>query len=145
MWSFLLVFGWFLDFLLEILKSKRKICDDVHWNVWTNIKTLCDRNTIFKKKNSKYEILNHFYFGPNFLSFFGTALGCFLLSTPSSLPTSCYNTLRTVILKTFAEFCEFQAHSRKFYLPKHVVKLYTWKFIPARSPFAKVYQVKNFL
>ena len=41
-------FCWFLDFLLENLKL-RKISDDVHWNVWSNVKTLYARNTIFKK------------------------------------------------------------------------------------------------
>ena len=37
--------------------------------MWTNIKTLYawNWNNIFEKKNSKYEILNHLYFGPNFV------------------------------------------------------------------------------
>ena len=44
--------------------------------------------TIFQKKNSKYEILNHFYFGPKF--FEGSSLGrfsqCILASfTPTFL------------------------------------------------------------
>ena len=64
---------WLWDFLLEDLK---KNSDDVHWHVWTNIKKLYIRINIFKKKNSKDEILNHLYFGPNFV-FWGTALGCF--------------------------------------------------------------------
>ena len=29
-------FCWLVDFLLENLKLKQN-CDDVHWNVWTNI------------------------------------------------------------------------------------------------------------
>ena len=36
----------------------------------------CMPAIIFSKKNSKYEILNHLYFGPSFL-FCGTALGRF--------------------------------------------------------------------
>ena len=44
----------------------------------------------FQKKNSKYDILNHLYFGPNFV-FLGTALGrfsqCFFL-TIKRLPTA---------------------------------------------------------
>ena len=45
----------------------KKTPDDVHWNVWTNLKTLHARNNIFKKKNYKYEILNHLVFAPKFL------------------------------------------------------------------------------
>ena len=73
----------FRDFLLEILKLKKKIYDYVHWNVWTNIKTLFARNTIFKKRipNMRF-YLNNLYFGSNFV-FFGTAIGrfsqCFFL------------------------------------------------------------------
>ena len=64
-------FCWLWDFLLEKNKNKKK-CDNVHWNVWTNIEKLNtrNRNNIFKKKAfkiSKYEILNHSYFGPNFV------------------------------------------------------------------------------
>ena len=73
---FFTIFCWFLDFLLEILKSKRKIwrcpperLDKYKNAVWPKY--------YFQKKNSKYEILNHFYFGSNFVSFFGTALGRF--------------------------------------------------------------------
>ena len=33
-------------------------------NVCTNIKNLYAQNNIFKKENSKYEILNHLYFVP---------------------------------------------------------------------------------
>ena len=43
--------------------------------MWTNIKKLHARNNILKK-SSKYEILNHLHFGPNFV-FWGTALGRF--------------------------------------------------------------------
>ena len=37
---------------------------------------LCTRNNVFKKKNCKYEILNHLYFAPSF-NFCGAALGSF--------------------------------------------------------------------
>ena len=63
------------DFLLKNLKLK-KISDDVHWNVWTNIKKSYVRKNIFKK-NSKYEVFKHLYFvDPNFV-FWETVLGCF--------------------------------------------------------------------
>ena len=42
-------FCWLWDFLLENVKLKKNP-DDVHWNVWTNIKTLYARNDIFKKR-----------------------------------------------------------------------------------------------
>ena len=59
-------FCWLWDFLLENLKLRKKNSDGVNWNVWRNIKTLYAR--IFSKKtNSKYEILNHSYFGPVFI------------------------------------------------------------------------------
>ena len=57
---------------LSARKSEIKKTDDVHWNMWANIKKLYARNNILKK-SSKYEILNHLYFGPNF-DFWGTAL-----------------------------------------------------------------------
>ena len=64
----------FRNFLLASRLSARKLknkknCDNVYWNVWTNIKKLCAQNwnNIFKKKNSMYEILNHLFFGPNFV------------------------------------------------------------------------------
>ena len=143
---FFTIFCWFLDFLLEILKSKRKIwrcpperLDKYKNAVWPKY--------YFQKKNSKYEILNHFYFGSNFVSFFGTALGrfsqCFFFTQhpppPPSLPHQLLQFFTDSYIENFREFREFQAHSRKFYLPKQAVKLL------ARSPFAKVYQVKNFL
>ena len=45
----------FCQFLLALRLSARKSeikknSDDVHWNVWTNIKTLYARNDIFKKR-----------------------------------------------------------------------------------------------
>ena len=46
---------------------------DAYWNVWTNIKKFYAQNNIFKKE---YEILNHLYFGLNFI-FSGTAIGRF--------------------------------------------------------------------
>ena len=72
-------FRWFLLALrLSLRKSEIKnISDNAHWNKRTNIKNLYAWINIFKKKNSKCEILNHF--GPNL----GTALGrfsqCFFL------------------------------------------------------------------
>ena len=41
-------FCWLWDFLLENLILK-KDSDDVHWNMWTNIKKLYASNNIFKK------------------------------------------------------------------------------------------------
>ena len=52
-------FCWLWDFLLENLKLRKKNSGDVNWNVWRNIKTLYARSSIFEKKNSNYEILNH--------------------------------------------------------------------------------------
>ena len=46
---FVASFFWLWDFLLECLKLKRN-SDDVHWNVWMNIKALYARNNIFKTK-----------------------------------------------------------------------------------------------
>ena len=61
-------FCWLWDFLLENKKLKKN-SGEVHWNVWTNIKScIPETKTTFQKKkkmNSKYEILNHLYFGPN--------------------------------------------------------------------------------
>ena len=57
------------DFLLENQKLTKN-SGNVHWNVWTNIKSRIPETKIIfpkkKKKNSKYEILKHLYFGPNF-------------------------------------------------------------------------------
>ena len=63
-WFFLLVFIGFEIFCYKFWNNKT---DDVHWNLW---------KYYFQKKNYKYEILNHLYFGPS-LIFCGTALGCF--------------------------------------------------------------------
>ena len=76
-------FCWLWDFLLENLKLRKKALvlsigtsGDVNWNVWRNIKMLYAGSSIFEKKNSNYEILNHLYFGPVFI--FGEfALGRF--------------------------------------------------------------------
>ena len=38
-------------------KIKKK-SDDIHWNVWTNIKTLYAQNNIFKKRISNTRFLN---------------------------------------------------------------------------------------
>ena len=64
----------FCQFLLPLRLSARKSenkknSDDIHWNVWTNIKTLYARNNIFKKIIPNMRFLNHLYFGANF--FFG--------------------------------------------------------------------------
>ena len=69
-------FCWSSDFLLENVELKNS--NDVHWNVWMNIKKLYNHNKTFKKQNSKCEILNHLYFGSSFI-FGGTALRCFSL------------------------------------------------------------------
>ena len=68
---FIAIFCWLWDFLLENLKLKRN-SEDVRGNVWTNIKKLYSQ-----KKNSKYDILNHLYFDPNF--YFGDCFRAFLL------------------------------------------------------------------
>ena len=62
------------DFLLENLKINEN-SDDVHWNVWTNIKTSYARNNIFKKKfpNMIFWIIYTLVQ----ISFVGTALGRF--------------------------------------------------------------------
>ena len=57
-------FCWLLHFL------DKWNSEYVHWNV------LHARKNIFKKTNFKYEILNHLYFGSNFV-FWWTALGRF--------------------------------------------------------------------
>ena len=69
-------FCWSSDFLLENVELKNS--NDVHWNVWMNIKKLYNHNKTFKKQNSKCENLNHLYFGSSFI-FGGTALRCFSL------------------------------------------------------------------
>ena len=45
-------FCWLWHFLLENLKLKR-ISDNIHWNVWTNIKKFYAWNSIFKKKKKE--------------------------------------------------------------------------------------------
>ena len=69
------LFCWFLLALRFPATNSgiKKNSDDVHWNVWTKAVRL---RYYFQKKNYKYEILNHLYFGPS-LIFCGTALGCF--------------------------------------------------------------------
>ena len=93
-------FCWLWDFLLKNLKLKKN-SDDVHWNAWKFKKTLmmstgtcgnlkrlwwcplervggykkvvCPKKYFRKKKKFIYEILNHSYFGLNFV-FWGTTL-----------------------------------------------------------------------
>ena len=69
------LFGWFLLALRFSATNSgiKKNSDDVHWNVWTKAVRL---RYYFQKKNYKYEILNHLYFGPSFV-IRGTALGHF--------------------------------------------------------------------
>ena len=54
----------------EIIKNT----DDVHWNVWTNMKKLYMSEILFSKKELQNEILNHLHFGPNFVFLGGTAV-----------------------------------------------------------------------
>ena len=62
---------------LSAKKSEiKKNSDDIHWNVWTNIKALYARNNTFKKRIPNMRFLDHLYFGPNF-HFSWTVLGCF--------------------------------------------------------------------
>ena len=71
-------FSWLWDFLLKNLKLKKK-SDDVHWNVWTNIKKFHVRKNIFKKIN-----LN--------MRFWGTVSGrfsqCFFFFNFSTSPSN---------------------------------------------------------
>ena len=62
------------DFLLENLKINKN-SDNVHWNVWTNIKTSYARNNIFKKRipNMIFWIIYTLVQ----ISFVGTTLGRF--------------------------------------------------------------------
>ena len=66
----MIFFGSFFLFVFKLSarnsEIKKKISDDVHWKVWTNIKTLYARNSIFKKGIPEFWKKN-----------FGTALGCF--------------------------------------------------------------------
>ena len=81
-------FYWLRDFLLEDMKLNS---DHVRWNVWTNIKKFYARNNIFKKKNSKNEILNHLCFDTKFV-ILGTALwrfNCFFFNFSSSANHGC--------------------------------------------------------
>ena len=64
--TFFVNFCWHSGFQQENLKIKNN-SDDVHWNVWTNIKTLHTKSNIFKKRN----------FGSNFV--FGDCFRAFLL------------------------------------------------------------------
>ena len=68
------IFSWFLLALrFSATNSGIKNSDDVHWNVWTKV---VRPKKYFQKKNYKYGILNHLYFGPSFVVW-GTALGRF--------------------------------------------------------------------
>ena len=63
------------DLFLENLKIKKN-SDDVHWNVWTNIKMLCDWNNIFKKKKFQIGYFESFTFWSKF-RFWGQLKGFF--------------------------------------------------------------------
>ena len=71
-------FCWLWHFLLNNLKLKRN-SDDVHWNVFKNIKKLYARKNIFKKiiLNMRfwiiYILVQILFFG----GLLGTVLGCF--------------------------------------------------------------------
>ena len=69
--SFWLVFIGFEIFCYKFWNKQNS--DDVHWNVWTKV---VHPKKMFRKKNYKYEIFNHLYFGPSFV-FWRTALGSF--------------------------------------------------------------------
>ena len=74
----------FCQFLLPLRLSARKSenkknSDDIHWNVWTNIKTLYAQKKYFQERIPHLRFLNHLYFGSNVV-FWGTALGRFLSS-----------------------------------------------------------------
>ena len=83
---------------LSARKSEIKKTDDVHWNMWANIKKLYARNNILKK-SSKYEILNHLYFGPNF-DFWGTTLGRF----SQGLFFSIFRRRPTMVVNIFTQY-----------------------------------------
>ena len=74
-------FCWLWHFLLENLKLKR-ISDNIHWNVWTNIKKFYAWNSIFQKKKEKIQIWDFesfiFWSKESFIFYIlGTALGHF--------------------------------------------------------------------
>ena len=70
----------FCYFLLALRLSARK--SDIKKNLWCPLehpneyKRVAYVKKYFQKKTSKHEILNHLYFGPNFV-ILGTALRCF--------------------------------------------------------------------
>ena len=68
---FSLVFIGFEIFCYKFWNNKNS--DDVHRNVWNKVVRL---RQYFQKKNYRYEILNHLYFGPSFV-FWVPALGRF--------------------------------------------------------------------
>ena len=77
MWSFWLVFIGFELFCYKFWNKKKLMM-----STGTCGLKLHARKNVFKKKNCKYEILNHLYFDPNIV-FCGTTLGrfnqCFFL------------------------------------------------------------------
>ena len=82
-------FCWLWDFLLENLKLKKN-SDDIHWNVWINIKTSYARNNISEKRipNMRFYIFwsKFCFFGDCFRTFFVVGQSwwsTFLLSPPT--------------------------------------------------------------
>ena len=112
-------FCWLWDFLIEDLKLKRN-SDDVHWNVWRNIKKLYAQNNIFKKgipNMAFWVILAISYFGPNFDfgdCFYGVFFLIFVVGqswwptfsirfpTTKKLPTALFMHLFLILLGLFA-------------------------------------------
>ena len=65
------LFHWFL-LVLRLSARKSEVTenyDDVHWNVWTNVKMLYARNNIFKKRIQNMRFWIIFIFA--YISFFG--------------------------------------------------------------------------
>ena len=75
---FLAGFYWLCEIFCYKFWNKKNF-GALHWNLWTKI---VRPKKYFQKKNCKYEILNHLYFGPSFV-FWGVSLGrfnqCFFL------------------------------------------------------------------
>ena len=124
---------WFWDFLLENLKLKKT--DDVKWNVWTNIKNLCARNNIFKKRipNVRFWIifiLVHFY-----LFYSAPAPSPSPTTTMKKLPSALFISFKIIqqqpsekscknaVLKSFAIFIGKHLRGRIF-LTQNIAKFF---------------------
>ena len=73
LFHYVLLALWLSDRKSEIKKN----CDNVQWNVWTNIKILYTWNKIFKKEFQIWDFESFLHFGPNFV-FRGSASECFI-------------------------------------------------------------------